>query len=72
MGKRWLRGDVRDNLTFQSWKANDIQRSWLIVSTDDQQSLRNAPQTINQFLQAVPDFVREFTQKLVSDERPVA
>ncbi|VTT58903.1 unnamed protein product, partial [Fusarium fujikuroi] len=55
IGKGWLRDDVRDNLTFQSWKANDIQRSWLIVSTDDQQSLRNALQTINQFLQAVPD-----------------
>ncbi|KAI3563007.1 hypothetical protein IWW34DRAFT_642482, partial [Fusarium oxysporum f. sp. albedinis] len=33
---RWLRDDVRDNLSFQSWKANDIQRYWLIVSTDDQ------------------------------------
>ncbi|EGU75589.1 hypothetical protein FOPG_18982 [Fusarium oxysporum f. sp. conglutinans race 2 54008] len=65
-GKRWLRDHIRDNLTFQSWKANDIQKSWIVVITDDQQSLQKGP---DRSLQAVPDVIKEFAQKLVSEQR---
>ncbi|KAG4282249.1 hypothetical protein FPRO04_13325 [Fusarium proliferatum] len=65
-GKRWLRNHIRDGLTFQSWKANDIQRSWIVLTTDDQQSLQKGS---HRPVQAVPDVVKEFAQKLVSEER---
>ncbi|KNB17684.1 hypothetical protein FOXG_22007 [Fusarium oxysporum f. sp. lycopersici 4287] len=64
-GKRWLRDHIWDNLTFQSWKANDIQSSWIVVIKDDQQSLQKGP---DRFLQAVPDTIKEFAEKLVSEE----
>jgi hypothetical protein len=65
-GKRWLRDHVRDNLTFQSGKANDIQRSWIVVITDNQQALQKDP---DRYLQAVPDVVKEYAKKLLSEER---
>ncbi|KAG4277085.1 hypothetical protein FPRO04_14179 [Fusarium proliferatum] len=65
-GKRWLRHHIRDNLTFQSWKANDIQRSWIVTITDNQQSLQKGA---DRFLQPVPDAINEFAQKLVMEER---
>jgi hypothetical protein len=65
-GKRWLRHHIRDNLTFQSWKANDIQRSWIVTITDNQQSLQKGA---GRFLQPVPDAINEFAQKLVMEER---
>ncbi|EXK23539.1 hypothetical protein FOMG_19698 [Fusarium oxysporum f. sp. melonis 26406] len=65
-GKRWLRDHIRDNLTFQSWKAKDYQKFWIVVITDDQQSLQKGP---DRSLQAVPDVIKEFAQKLVSEER---
>ncbi|EWY79398.1 hypothetical protein FOYG_17443 [Fusarium oxysporum NRRL 32931] len=65
-GKRWLRDHIRDGLTFQSWKANDIQRSWIVLTTNDQQSLQKGSYRL---VQAVPDVIKEFAQKLVSEER---
>ncbi|KAH7147075.1 hypothetical protein B0J13DRAFT_405209, partial [Dactylonectria estremocensis] len=29
-GNQWLRDHIEDNLTFQSWKANDIHHSWIV------------------------------------------
>ncbi|KAF9771732.1 hypothetical protein IL306_010618 [Fusarium sp. DS 682] len=57
---------IRDNLTFQNWKANDIQSSWIVVITDDKQSLQKGP---DRFLQPVLDTIKEFAEKLVSEER---
>ncbi|KAH6970331.1 hypothetical protein DER45DRAFT_601349 [Fusarium avenaceum] len=65
-GKRWLCDHIRDGLAFQSWKANDIQRSWIALTADDQQPLQKG---LYRSLQAVPDVIKEFAQKLVSEER---
>ncbi|EXA30088.1 hypothetical protein FOVG_18501 [Fusarium oxysporum f. sp. pisi HDV247] len=66
-GKHWLRDHIEENLTFQSWKANDMLRSW-IVSTDDQQTRQGSLRS-NLFFQATPDSIRDFAQELPSEER---
>ncbi|SCO35922.1 uncharacterized protein FFMR_03867 [Fusarium fujikuroi] len=47
-------------------KTDDDCRSWIVLTTDDQQSLQKGS---HRPVQAVPDVIKEFAQKLVSEER---
>ncbi|KAH6985327.1 hypothetical protein EDB80DRAFT_821764 [Ilyonectria destructans] len=65
-GKRWLRDQIEDKLTFQSWKANDIHHSW-IVSTGNTQSGQGTTSS-SLLLQAAPDSIKDLAQKLFTEE----
>ncbi|KAH7109557.1 hypothetical protein B0J13DRAFT_663535, partial [Dactylonectria estremocensis] len=65
-GNQWLRDHIEDNLTFQSWKANDIHHSW-IVSTGNRQPGQGATGN-TRFLQAAPDSIKDFAQQLFAEE----
>ncbi|KAH7000861.1 hypothetical protein EDB80DRAFT_581278 [Ilyonectria destructans] len=60
-GKQWLRDHINENLTFQSWTAKDIDRSW-IVSTSDRLPGRGVANS-SLLLQAAPDSVKNFGQQ---------
>ncbi|KAH7111527.1 hypothetical protein EDB81DRAFT_848972 [Dactylonectria macrodidyma] len=65
--KYWLRDHIEERLTFQSWTAKDILRSW-IVSTSDRQPERGS---VNSGLlpQETSDPVKNFAQQLFTEER---
>ncbi|KAF4470866.1 hypothetical protein FALBO_2224, partial [Fusarium albosuccineum] len=64
----WLRDHVQPGLSWQSWAANDVQRSWLVLP-GDQPGQRPCVHGGRILLQASPAPIKHFTQKLVAEER---
>ncbi|KNB04657.1 hypothetical protein FOXG_06708 [Fusarium oxysporum f. sp. lycopersici 4287] len=62
--RHWLSDHIQQGLSFQSWSANDIRRSWII--TDNNPSRGSLP--CSTLLQACPDAVKLLAQKLFADE----
>ncbi|KAF5704802.1 hypothetical protein FMUND_12351 [Fusarium mundagurra] len=62
--RHWLRDHIQQGLSFQSWSANDIRRSWII--TDNNPSRGSL--SCSTLLQACPDAVKLLAQKLFADE----
>ncbi|KAG6996471.1 hypothetical protein FocnCong_v014856 [Fusarium oxysporum f. sp. conglutinans] len=62
--RHWLSDHIQQGLSFQSWSANDIRRSWIIA--DNNPSRGSLP--CSTLLQACPDAVKLLGQKLFSDE----
>ncbi|KAH7237970.1 hypothetical protein B0J15DRAFT_569755 [Fusarium solani] len=63
--RHWLRDHIQQGLSFQSWAASDIKRSWIVV-TDDPLELRH--HDTNVLLQASPDVIQHFAQELFAQE----
>ncbi|QJS76594.2 uncharacterized protein FOBCDRAFT_228354 [Fusarium oxysporum Fo47] len=62
--QHWLLYHIQQDVLFQSWTVNNI-RSWL-VSADDHFSGRSVPSNV--LLQASPDPIKLFAQKLFAEE----
>ncbi|KAM0361930.1 hypothetical protein ACHAPK_011646, partial [Fusarium culmorum] len=62
----WLRDHIQQGLSFQSWAANDIRRSWVVITENNP---RCGSLSCDTLLQASPDALRHFAQKLFADER---
>ncbi|KAJ0129484.1 Retrovirus-related Pol polyprotein from transposon RE2 [Fusarium oxysporum f. sp. albedinis] len=62
--RHWLSDHIQQGLSFQSWSANDIRRSWIIA--DNNPSRGSLP--CSTLLQACPDAVKLLAQKLFDDE----
>ncbi|KAI8406177.1 hypothetical protein FOFC_13646 [Fusarium oxysporum] len=62
--RHWLSDHIQLGLSFQSWSANDIRRSWII--TDNNPSRGSL--SCSTLLQACPDAVKLLAQKLFADE----
>ncbi|KAH7113142.1 hypothetical protein B0J13DRAFT_657313 [Dactylonectria estremocensis] len=65
-GHQWLRDHIEDNLTVQSWKANDIHHSWIVSAGSRQLGQEATGNT--RFLQAAPDSIKDFAQQLFAEE----
>ncbi|KAF4945221.1 hypothetical protein FGADI_12120 [Fusarium gaditjirri] len=61
----WLHDHIQQGLSFQSWAANDIRRSWVVIA--DNNPSRGCL-SCNTLLQASPDALGKFPQKLFADE----
>ncbi|KAJ0126904.1 GTP cyclohydrolase 1 [Fusarium oxysporum f. sp. albedinis] len=61
----WLRDHIQRGVLIQSWTVNNTRRSWL-VSTDNDFNGGSILRSI--LLQASPDPIKLFTQKLFTEE----
>ncbi|KAF4981747.1 hypothetical protein FDECE_17640 [Fusarium decemcellulare] len=64
--RHWLHDHIRQGISFQSWAASDIKRSWIVVTDDPLEIKRH---NTNVLLQASPDVVRHFAEDLFAQER---
>jgi hypothetical protein len=64
--RNWLHDHIQQGLSFQSWSANDIRRSWIVITDNNP---NHGSLSCSTLLQASPDPVRHLAQKLFADER---
>ena len=64
--RHWLHDHIRQGISFQSWAASDIKRSWIVVTDDPLEIKRH---NTNVLLQASPDIIRHFAEDLFAQER---
>ncbi|KAJ0134447.1 Protein argonaute-3 [Fusarium oxysporum f. sp. albedinis] len=57
---------MRQGLSFRSWSANGIRRSWTVITDNNPNRGSLSRSTL---LQASPESVRRVAQKLFADER---
>ncbi|KAH7186847.1 hypothetical protein DER44DRAFT_754195 [Fusarium oxysporum] len=62
--RHWLSDHIQQGLSFQSWSANDIRRSWIIADINPSRGSLSC----STLLQACPDAVKLLAQKLFADE----
>ncbi|KAJ9412506.1 hypothetical protein QL093DRAFT_2570579 [Fusarium oxysporum] len=63
-GKYWFHDHIIDNLEFQSWRSNDIKRSWIVSSKPAPEKARRSRP-----LQPAPRSIQSFADQSLLEER---